>query len=251
MFLFPAATNIYWIRLKNNDCKCSMNNCQVPRLLHVEERNPRSIDAGSCHPQRQFTVNLENTLCGIVQRISNDYCACFVWIFSQAISFLTPLAVIFVVKIIQRTDKTEIKEACLGTWSQPPGLLHGWVAVCSNESFLNGSKHTHPCSCCVWGRWWFSLLYICAFQMWNHVLHSARHHTALTVDKTSVYSTHLRGHAIFFNPPNQAFPSHWSFTSGQRGLQRLWQLRSLCMFNTNPIKGICRSELVGEGVGGA
>uniref|UniRef100_A0A7N8XUT7 Phospholipid phosphatase 4 n=1 Tax=Mastacembelus armatus TaxID=205130 RepID=A0A7N8XUT7_9TELE len=31
-----------------------------------------------------------------------------------AISFLTPLAVIFVVKIIQRTDKTEIKEACLG-----------------------------------------------------------------------------------------------------------------------------------------
>lgn len=32
----------------------------------------------------------------------------------QAISFLTPLAVIFVVKIIQRTDKTEIKEACLG-----------------------------------------------------------------------------------------------------------------------------------------
>ncbi|XP_055776558.1 phospholipid phosphatase 4-like isoform X2 [Salvelinus fontinalis] len=30
-----------------------------------------------------------------------------------AISFLTPLAVIFVVKIIQRTDKTEIKEACL------------------------------------------------------------------------------------------------------------------------------------------
>ncbi|XP_035609281.1 phospholipid phosphatase 4-like [Oncorhynchus keta] len=31
----------------------------------------------------------------------------------SAISFLTPLAVIFVVKIIQRTDKTEIKEACL------------------------------------------------------------------------------------------------------------------------------------------
>ncbi|XP_040034826.1 phospholipid phosphatase 4 [Gasterosteus aculeatus] len=30
-----------------------------------------------------------------------------------AISFLTPLAVIFVVKIIQRTDKTELKEACL------------------------------------------------------------------------------------------------------------------------------------------
>ncbi|KAK1791394.1 hypothetical protein P4O66_013408 [Electrophorus voltai] len=30
-----------------------------------------------------------------------------------AISFLTPLAVIFVVKIIRRTDKTEIKEACL------------------------------------------------------------------------------------------------------------------------------------------
>ncbi|OXB64461.1 hypothetical protein ASZ78_000137, partial [Callipepla squamata] len=31
-----------------------------------------------------------------------------------AISFLTPLAVIFVVKIIRRTDKTEIKEAFLG-----------------------------------------------------------------------------------------------------------------------------------------
>ncbi|ETE67672.1 Phosphatidate phosphatase PPAPDC1A, partial [Ophiophagus hannah] len=30
-----------------------------------------------------------------------------------AISFLTPLAVIFVVKIIRRTDKTEIKEALL------------------------------------------------------------------------------------------------------------------------------------------
>ncbi|TWW78145.1 Phospholipid phosphatase 4 [Takifugu flavidus] len=30
-----------------------------------------------------------------------------------AISFLTPLAVIFVVKVIQRTDRTEIKEACL------------------------------------------------------------------------------------------------------------------------------------------
>ncbi|KAL7877310.1 hypothetical protein SRHO_G00039530 [Serrasalmus rhombeus] len=33
-----------------------------------------------------------------------------------AISFLTPLAVIIVVKIIQRTDKTEIKEACLGEY---------------------------------------------------------------------------------------------------------------------------------------
>lgn len=39
---------------------------------------------------------------------------CLSFISSQAISFLTPLAVIFVVKIIQRTDKTEIKEACLG-----------------------------------------------------------------------------------------------------------------------------------------
>lgn len=36
----------------------------------------------------------------------------------QAISFLTPLAVIFVVKIIQRTDRTEIKEACLGMWRE-------------------------------------------------------------------------------------------------------------------------------------
>ncbi|XP_053358687.1 phospholipid phosphatase 4 isoform X2 [Clarias gariepinus] len=34
-----------------------------------------------------------------------------------AISFLTPLAVIFVVKIIRRTDKTEIKEACLVAFS--------------------------------------------------------------------------------------------------------------------------------------
>ncbi|KAK7901843.1 hypothetical protein WMY93_018612 [Mugilogobius chulae] len=34
-----------------------------------------------------------------------------------AISFLTPLAVIFVVKIIQRTDRTEIKEACLVAFS--------------------------------------------------------------------------------------------------------------------------------------
>uniref|UniRef100_A0A4W5QV66 Phospholipid phosphatase 4 n=1 Tax=Hucho hucho TaxID=62062 RepID=A0A4W5QV66_9TELE len=39
-----------------------------------------------------------------------------------AISFLTPLAVIFVVKIIQRTDKTEIKEACLGTPFPPRRL---------------------------------------------------------------------------------------------------------------------------------
>uniref|UniRef100_A0A674AUA6 Phospholipid phosphatase 4 n=1 Tax=Salmo trutta TaxID=8032 RepID=A0A674AUA6_SALTR len=37
-----------------------------------------------------------------------------------AISFLTPLAVIFVVKIIQRTDKTEIKEACLGMYCMDP-----------------------------------------------------------------------------------------------------------------------------------
>ncbi|TRY60022.1 hypothetical protein DNTS_011016 [Danionella cerebrum] len=37
------------------------------------------------------------------------------WLYKNplAISFLTPLAVIFVVKIIQRTDRTEIKEACL------------------------------------------------------------------------------------------------------------------------------------------
>ncbi|KAM3834303.1 phospholipid phosphatase 4 isoform 2-T2 [Vipera latastei] len=34
-----------------------------------------------------------------------------------AISFLTPLAVIFVVKIIRRTDKTEIKEALLVAFS--------------------------------------------------------------------------------------------------------------------------------------
>lgn len=38
----------------------------------------------------------------------------FFHLLMQAISFLTPLAVIFVVKIIRRTDKTEIKEACLG-----------------------------------------------------------------------------------------------------------------------------------------
>lgn len=41
----------------------------------------------------------------------HDYFFCLLM---QAISFLTPLAVIFVVKIIRRTDKTEIKEACLG-----------------------------------------------------------------------------------------------------------------------------------------
>lgn len=48
---------------------------------------------------------------------------CFVFISPQAISFLTPLAVIFVVKIIQRTDRTEIKEACLGMCSQLPEVL--------------------------------------------------------------------------------------------------------------------------------
>lgn len=48
----------------------------------------------------------------------------FVFISTQAISFLTPLAVIFVVKIIQRTDRTEIKEACLGMWSQLLEMLH-------------------------------------------------------------------------------------------------------------------------------
>uniref|UniRef100_A0ABI7WTE3 Phospholipid phosphatase 4 n=1 Tax=Felis catus TaxID=9685 RepID=A0ABI7WTE3_FELCA len=37
-----------------------------------------------------------------------------------AISFLTPLAVICVVKIIRRTDKTEIKEAFLGVLPNPP-----------------------------------------------------------------------------------------------------------------------------------
>lgn len=45
---------------------------------------------------------------------------CFFLFLSQAISFLTPLAVIFVVKIIQRTDKTEIKEACLGMYVLDP-----------------------------------------------------------------------------------------------------------------------------------
>ena len=40
--------------------------------------------------------------------------------FFQAISFLTPLAVICVVKIILRTDKTEIKEAFLGRVSTVP-----------------------------------------------------------------------------------------------------------------------------------
>uniref|UniRef100_A0AAV2JPW0 Phosphatidic acid phosphatase type 2/haloperoxidase domain-containing protein n=1 Tax=Knipowitschia caucasica TaxID=637954 RepID=A0AAV2JPW0_KNICA len=40
-------------------------------------------------------------------------CALCSVVLGEAISFLTPLAVIFVVKIIQRTDRTEIKEACL------------------------------------------------------------------------------------------------------------------------------------------
>lgn len=45
---------------------------------------------------------------------------------SQAISFLTPLAVIFVVKIIRRTDKTEIKEAFLGNVCHTSGWKNVW-----------------------------------------------------------------------------------------------------------------------------
>nr|XP_010302671.1 PREDICTED: phosphatidate phosphatase PPAPDC1A-like [Balearica regulorum gibbericeps] len=44
-----------------------------------------------------------------------------------AISFLTPLAVIFVVKIIRRTDKTEIKEAFLAV-----SLALALNGVCTN-----------------------------------------------------------------------------------------------------------------------
>lgn len=51
----------------------------------------------------------------------------------QAISFLTPLAVIFVVKIIQRTDRTEIKEACLGMGGQLPGML---VLICTRSIYF-------------------------------------------------------------------------------------------------------------------
>ncbi|XP_075468174.1 phospholipid phosphatase 4 [Ascaphus truei] len=43
------------------------------------------------------------------------------------ISFLTPLAVIFVVKIIQRTDRTEVKEACLAV-----SLALALNGVCTN-----------------------------------------------------------------------------------------------------------------------
>ncbi|XP_041424492.1 phospholipid phosphatase 4 L homeolog isoform X1 [Xenopus laevis] len=44
-----------------------------------------------------------------------------------AISFLTPLAVIFVVKIILRTDRTEVKEACLAV-----SLALALNGVCTN-----------------------------------------------------------------------------------------------------------------------
>ncbi|XP_041426815.1 phospholipid phosphatase 4 [Xenopus laevis] len=44
-----------------------------------------------------------------------------------AISFLTPLAVIFVVKIIVRTDRTEVKEACLAV-----SLALALNGVCTN-----------------------------------------------------------------------------------------------------------------------
>lgn len=44
-----------------------------------------------------------------------------------AVSFLTPLAVIFVVKIIQRTDRTELKEACLAV-----SLALALNGVCTN-----------------------------------------------------------------------------------------------------------------------
>ncbi|KAB1270876.1 Phospholipid phosphatase 4 [Camelus dromedarius] len=48
-------------------------------------------------------------------------------IMSLAISFLTPLAVICVVKIIRRTDKTEIKEAFLAV-----SLALALNGVCTN-----------------------------------------------------------------------------------------------------------------------
>lgn len=71
------------------------------RCTHVSPRGKKSFNDS---PVRQTTA----------AQLKHFF---FSFVSSQAISFLTPLAVIFVVKIIQRTDKTEIKEACLGTYS--------------------------------------------------------------------------------------------------------------------------------------
>uniref|UniRef100_A0A673FFV4 Phospholipid phosphatase 4-like n=1 Tax=Sinocyclocheilus rhinocerous TaxID=307959 RepID=A0A673FFV4_9TELE len=59
-----------------------------------------------------------------------------------AISFLTPLAVIFVVKIIQRTDKAEIKEACLASTLYIKSYLYIF-SVIYNHAFAIGIDLDH------------------------------------------------------------------------------------------------------------
>lgn len=89
-------------------------------------------------------------LCIACKTAHVDFCCiprtitCFVFISSQAISFLTPLAVIFVVKIIQRTDRTEIKEACLGMWSQLLEMLH--ICCCQSKFCLWEECFNNPTS---------------------------------------------------------------------------------------------------------
>ncbi|KAI4887470.1 hypothetical protein NFI96_000776 [Prochilodus magdalenae] len=101
------------------------------------------------------------SLCGFLAASQETETACpqvasmpqgyrLLWLGLMAISFLTPLAVIFVVKIIRRTDKTEIKEACLDLQRAVVSSMSHPVSAapladgCTTQDYLHTDRY-HDC----------------------------------------------------------------------------------------------------------